>query len=293
MAVTTRILPPDEWYPAAFPEARAHYLTLPAGERARVVEAGPLGGTVVVALHGWGASAYSFRRLLPLLDAAGMRAIALDLRGHGLSEKPMEPARYSAAGMARYVLDVLDVLGLESVVLVGQSMGGAIAIDTAVAAGARVRGVVLAAPVGFTAIRRIAVARAVRASRWISDRVPRWMIRVILRRVYGTIRPFEDRDIDEYWAPAQFRDWPHALFHLVNEFDWGMRPHDQLQAIGGNVFALFGERDNLIPAARAVFRAGVFAPERVLVVPGSGHLIAEEAPEFIVRAIEVALGTRR
>jgi len=256
----------------------------------RVVEAGSPGGTTVVGLHGWGASAYSFRHLLPLLAGAGLRGVALDLRGHGLSDKPTDAQSYGAAEMTRQVVNALNALDLTSAVLVGQSMGGALAIDVAGADPGRIRGVVLVAPVGFTPIRRISVARALKASRWLGGRVPRWAVRLLLQRVYGTLRTFDQRDVDEYWAAAQFAEWPRALFQLVNEFDWTRRPAERLRSIAGQLQVLFGERDKLIHAASALRRARMLTSEQVTVVAGGGHLLAEEAPEQVLLAIRRALG---
>src|SRR4029079_441179 len=99
--------------------------------------AGLEGGVPALLLHGWGASAYSFRRLLPLLAEAGYRGIAPDLRGHGLSARPIDAKRYSSAAMVAQVLDSMDALRVPNAVLVGQSMGAAIAMDVAATEPAR------------------------------------------------------------------------------------------------------------------------------------------------------------
>ncbi|MBF6332881.1 alpha/beta fold hydrolase [Nocardia transvalensis] len=62
------------------------------------------------------------------LQAAGRRVISLDARGHGRSDKPHEPQRYSWSAMAADVRALFDELGLDRVALVGYSMGGIIAL---------------------------------------------------------------------------------------------------------------------------------------------------------------------
>ncbi len=285
----TTPLPPDEWYPAGIQGLTARVIDLPTRERVRVVEAGPGNGAAILLLHGWGASAYNFRHVLPLLAAARLRGIAPDLRGHGLTAKPAEPALYSSAAMVRFVLDVMDALDLRRVVVVGQSMAGALALDAMLAARSRFTGAVLLAPIGLTSIRRVSVARLVRADRWLRGPVSRMAIELLLRRVYGTIRRFTDRDVDEYWAPSQQPGYLAALMALVMRFDWSPRVPESLHSIGESVQILLGQRDKLIPASRAAEVARSAAVASVEIVPGAGHLVAEEAPERVLRAVGRAL----
>jgi pimeloyl-ACP methyl ester carboxylesterase len=108
--------------------------------RAHVVEIGE--GPPVVFLHGANTSSLSFLTLLEHLD--GVRAIAVDRAGRGLSD-PMPPiARRGFRGAAvEFVDDVLAALGLGEVTLVGQSGGGVWSLWYAMARPERVRSLVL------------------------------------------------------------------------------------------------------------------------------------------------------
>jgi pimeloyl-ACP methyl ester carboxylesterase len=70
-----------------------------------------------------------------------VRFVAVDLRGHGFSDKP--PTGYGVEEHVRDVLELIDALGLERPILLGHSIGGAIATFAAEAAGDRVGGLVL------------------------------------------------------------------------------------------------------------------------------------------------------
>jgi pimeloyl-ACP methyl ester carboxylesterase len=282
-------LPPERWYPFARQDVRARTLALGA-ETLRIVEAGPATGFPVLLLHGWGASAYSFRHLLPLLARSGLYGIALDLRGHGLSAKPDARDDYRAEAMAGQVIAVLDALGLTRAALVGQSMGGAIALDAALMAGDRAHAVVLVAPVGLTPIRRIAVARALLASRWLPTRVPRWIVRAILHRVYGNVRAYEAADVDEYWAPYQDERQARAILTMIDEFDWTRRPRQRFEQMSGRIRVVLGQRDRLVTPARARSWLRALPPAQVTVVRGAGHLVAEERPEAVLGAIIGEIG---
>ena len=73
-------------YPAGEAEVSSRHISLPNGERIHVAESGPRDGAPVLLCHGWGACVYGWAGTLPMLAAAGYRAIAVDLRGHGRSD---------------------------------------------------------------------------------------------------------------------------------------------------------------------------------------------------------------
>lgn len=274
-------------YPTGDAVARARELVL-GGERVRVVEAGQASGDPVLLLHGWGASAYSFRWLLPVLAREGFRAIAPDLRGHGWSAKPVAPDAYTASAMVGWVRALLDALGVGRALIVGQSLGGAIALDASIALPDRVQAAVLLAPIGFTPIGRVALARALGVSRWPAPQTPRWLVSGILDRIYGDRLRWTERDVDEYWQPLRARETRAALLRLVAEFDFSPRVPGSIQRL----VIRFGERDRLIPWAAASNRAGAWPGADVSVIPGAAHVPAEEAPEESAAAIFRAAGRR-
>src|SRR5919199_5674378 len=85
----------------------------------RAAGEGPL---TVLFLHGWGGSGAYFGEVLGHLDLAGLRAVTLDLRGHGDSDKPGHG--YTDERLARDALAVADAARAGPVAAVGFSMGG-------------------------------------------------------------------------------------------------------------------------------------------------------------------------
>jgi pimeloyl-ACP methyl ester carboxylesterase len=86
---------------------------------------GPADGPRVLCLHGWLDNAASFDRLLPRLP--GLRLVALDLPGHGLSQHKPPGASYPFIDAVADVAAVLDALGWSRASLLGHSLGGALA----------------------------------------------------------------------------------------------------------------------------------------------------------------------
>ncbi len=89
------------------------------------VEDGPPDGPVVLLLHGEPSWSFLYRTMLPVLAAAGLRAVAPDLVGFGRSDKPAETGDHSYARHVEWVRALaFDVLDLRGVTLVGQDWGG-------------------------------------------------------------------------------------------------------------------------------------------------------------------------
>jgi len=100
-------------------------------------------GPAVVFCHGFPGLWYSWRHQLPALAAAGFRAIAIDQRGYGRSDRPVEPALYDANHVMRDLLGLLDALGESQAVFVGHDFGAQQVCNLAVRHRERVRGVVI------------------------------------------------------------------------------------------------------------------------------------------------------
>jgi pimeloyl-ACP methyl ester carboxylesterase len=115
------------------------------GHRIRYWQMGDSGSTVML-LHGISCSVLEWEHNIAAL-ATQHRVIALDLLGCGLSDKPLD-ASYDMESQARFVFDFMDAMGLSSVNLVGNSMGGRISMECAAMHPERVNAIALSAPAG-------------------------------------------------------------------------------------------------------------------------------------------------
>jgi pimeloyl-ACP methyl ester carboxylesterase len=127
-------------------------------------------GDPVLCVHGLGGTKASF---LPTVAALAdrNRVIALDLPGFGESDKPLS-APYDAAYFARSVFALMDSLGIERAHLIGNSMGGRVAIEAGLADRRRVDRIVLLSP----------------ALAWLRERRLKWLLQLPLPRL-GLIQP--------------------------------------------------------------------------------------------------------
>ena len=97
--------------------------------RIELVEQGE--GPVVLLVHGFPESWYSWRHQIPALAAAGYRAVAIHVRGYGRSSKPLEVEAYSMLQHVSDNLGVLEALGVERCAVIGHDWGSPIAANSA------------------------------------------------------------------------------------------------------------------------------------------------------------------
>jgi|tagenome__1003787_1003787.scaffolds.fasta_scaffold20978870_5 pimeloyl-ACP methyl ester carboxylesterase len=273
-------------YPAGVAGITTRILPLRSGLRVRLLEAGPANGTAVVLVHGWGACVYTFRDTVPALVAAGLRVIAFDLRGHGLSEKPVGRGRYTMGAICDDLRDFMDAAALERADLLGHSLGGGVALHFALTHPERIRRLVLAAPVGLTRIRLPAIGHLLTprfTDRFARYLTPRWLTNVLLRSTYGKPSRVTDRDIDEYWAPSQFPDYYRAARALLEEFDWAPIAPARLASIKCRTLVMLSTADRLIRGAEVPAKA--IGGGTVLTLEGAGHLGIEECAEEFNRMV--------
>ncbi|MEY9930597.1 pimeloyl-ACP methyl ester carboxylesterase [Catenulispora sp. GP43] len=100
----------------------------PAG-RIHLVEQGV--GPLVLLVHGFPESWYSWRRQLPVIADAGYRAVALDVRGYGRSSKPADPAAYRMVELVEDCAAVVEALEESNAVVIGHDWGAGIAANAA------------------------------------------------------------------------------------------------------------------------------------------------------------------
>lgn len=100
-------------------------------------------GPVLWMLHGMPTWSYVYRKMIPLLVAAGYRCVAPDLMGFGLSDKPRDESAHSLQRHVRLMSGLIEKLGLKDIVGMGQDWGGPIMLRYAIEHKHNVRALVL------------------------------------------------------------------------------------------------------------------------------------------------------
>ncbi|WP_416968121.1 alpha/beta fold hydrolase [Streptomyces sp. 4F14] len=111
------------------PTSATHRLVPSPAGRIHLVEQGS--GPLVLLVHGFPESWYSWRRQLPALAAAGYRAVAVDVRGYGRSSRPGAVDAYRMLDLIEDNVAVVHALGERDAIVVGHDWGATIAADSA------------------------------------------------------------------------------------------------------------------------------------------------------------------
>lgn len=262
-------------------------LRLKSGISVRVVECGDGKAPPILLYPGWACSVYIFRVILPALAEMGYRAISVDLKGHGLSDKPFGPGEYTRAALARHCVEVFDSLALTNPIIGGHSLGAVLSFMVAAERPESVRGLLLYSPVGHRGVPHLRFYRACTPA-FIRPLLPhltwRWIIAIVLRLTYGGIGRPTARDVDEYRAPTQFPEFTLAVRDLLHELDFGERVPIPLSGIAHRALVMFGTRDLLMDEGAAASDAAAMRDAEVHEIPGAGHVICEETPDIVLRA---------
>ena len=275
-------LAPEAMFPGDLPGYRSRFVALASGERVRVVELGPPDGPSVVFIGGWACSVWDFNRTLAPVAAAGFRVIAVDPRGHGLSDMPRGDALYTTDALVHHLSATLDALGVRVATLVGHSMGGALVVHLALREPWRARALVTIGAVGLGVTRAAELGRAL-SPRWTTPAVRaslrRWVVATGLRMVYGPTASVDARNVDEYWAPSQFPGFVPAMRAVLHGFRWSRFTAEELARVSVPALVIRGGFDRVVQAPRTPL--DLPAGFRELFIPEAGHLPHDEAPERV------------
>jgi len=276
MARRVRLTQPDV-FPSGEAGISERLIRLASGIRLRVVESGSQSGQPILILPGWGCTAWLYREPLIALAGAGYRAIIVELKGQGLSDKPLAPGEYTLPAMRDNLIAAMNALSIPLAGIVGHSMGASIAVHAAVAAPDRVTGIALVAPVGFAGVRGMAAFRALTpafVAPAIGHIASPLVVKTMLEIAYGDLSGPTARDVEEMRVPMKFPEYTQVLRKLLHEFTWDA-PFPRL-AVPHTV--IVGTRDRLSPGADAHRYSGDRAP---VVIEGAGHILFSEAPGIV------------
>jgi pimeloyl-ACP methyl ester carboxylesterase len=287
VASETGYAPPDAPAPWVSVDWREHQRWVYVqGTPINVIDLGT--GEPVIFIHGLGGSWPNWLEQLPVL-CAGRRAIALDLPGFGASPMPVDPI--SIPGYATIVAGLMDALGIPSCAVVGNSMGGEISAELALAAPERVQRLVLVSPAGIStaAVReRLPLIRAAHPAvhaltRWLGTNADQVVRRPRARAAALSAVATKPRRIAPEFAAEQIRGMgkPGFLPALEAIVSHSQTLRERLPAIQAPTLVLWGEKDPVVPVRDAeVFASQIHGAQKV-VWPDTGHVaMFERAAEF-------------
>ncbi len=253
------------------------------------------GEPVMILLHGFGASVFSWREVMAPLANSGT-VIAFDRPAFGLTQRPM-PGEwqgqnpYSPEAQVALVIGLMDVLEIDQAILIGNSAGGTVALSTALAHPQRVTGLVLV---------DAAVYSGGGAPAWILplfrlpqyDRIGQLISRSLLQNGDRLIETawhdptrISPEIIEGYQKPLLANNWDRALWELTKA-SGESNLADRLAELTLPVLVVSGDDDRIVPTDQSVRLAEEISGARLVVFTACGHVPQEECPDQFLQAVK-------
>jgi pimeloyl-ACP methyl ester carboxylesterase len=248
------------------------------------------GASPVVCLHGLGANKTSFFETVAALNP-DYTVHAIDLPGFGSSSKPAR-ASYDAAYFARAVVGYLDATGIERAHLIGNSMGGRIALEVALADPDRAASLSLLSPALAFLRRRRELVPLVKLIRPELAAIPHPLRAARVREYFWSLfaRPerldpsVADIAADEFCRTYRSRSARIAFFAAARNI-YLDAPHGErglwtrLQGLETPSLFVWGDSDRLVPAAFSTHVATALPGANQVILEDCGHVPQVELPE--------------
>ncbi len=259
------------------------------GMQVHVRDEGPRDDPVpFVLLHGTSASLHTWDGWVRALEGE-RRVIRVDMPGFGLTG-PTPDGDYTIEAYTRFAIAVLDHFGLQRCVLAGNSFGGWVAWETALAQPGRVATLVLvdsagydiksqSVPIGFR------IAKIPVLNRIMDVTLPRSLVESSVRNVYGDPSKVTPELVDRYYEITLRAGNRAALVQRFVQAPLGVDER-RIREVKVPTLILWGGRDGLIPVEYGGLFNRDIAGSRLVVFDDLGHVPQEEDPARTVAAVK-------
>jgi pimeloyl-ACP methyl ester carboxylesterase len=245
-------------------------------------------------LHGTSASLHAWDGWVNAL-ASDRRVLRVDLPGFGLTG-PFPHDDYHIARYVQFIEALLDELGVQQAILAGNSFGGQVAWETALALPERVAALVLVDAAGYPLHpESVPVGFRIARSGWMRGlmrhMLPRGVIEGSLQNVYGNPSLVTEELVDRYYELTLRAGNRRALALRFQHAQPEPLRASRIPSLAMPTLVLWGELDRLIPLEHGLRFADEIPDSRLVVFEGLGHVPHEEAPAPTVAEVLAFLET--
>lgn len=250
------------------------------------------GEPAFILLHGFGASLFSWREVTAPLSHYGT-VIAYDRPAFGLTERPLTwegENPYSHEAQVKLVIGLMDALGIERAILIGNSAGGTIAMLTALEYPQRIQSLILVDPAVYAGggapawIRPLLKTPQMKhlgplIARQIQTRGPE-----LIKVAWHDPSKITPDVMEGYQKPLRIAGWDKALWELtLASRESGLA--DRLAEFDLPILVLTGDDDRIVPTEQSVRLADELPDAQLVIIPQCGHLPHEEQPQLFMQAV--------
>jgi pimeloyl-ACP methyl ester carboxylesterase len=254
-------------------------------------------GPPLLLIHGFGASTYTWRHVAPEL-AQTHRVIAVDLKGFGQSDKPLDE-RYSVFDQAELLAQLIVDKDLRDLTLVGHSFGGGIALLLALEANQRLEGRItrlvlldsIAYPQNIPVFFRLLDMPLV-SQLGVRMVPPSVQTRVALKIAYLDDSKIDPDEVEIYAAPLKTAAGKHAMIHSARQ----IMPKDlaeiaeRYSTIKLPTLILWCDHDRIVPLEVGLKLRRTLPNSTLRLIEDCGHMPQEEQPASTLKLIKGFIG---
>jgi len=247
-------------------------------------------------LHGFAASTFSWREVMdPLAERAAV--VAFDRPAFGLTERPMPgewqgQSPYSPEAQADLTVGLMDELGIDRAILVGNSAGGTTAMLTALRHPERVQALVLVDAAIYSGGSRfpswvrplLASPQMRRLGPLFARAIQRWG-EEFGRSAWHDPSQFTPEIWQGYTRPLQSQNWDRALWELTIA-SHPLNLSDRFDELDLPILVVTGDDDRIVPTEQSIRLADELPGAELVVFPQCGHVPQEECPAAFLEAVQ-------
>lgn len=245
------------------------------------------GSNHIIFLHGFRSHSYTWKDLIDPLADAGYHVWAIDLVGFGLSDKP-EAANYNVDFFRDQVDAFMQAKGIAKMHMVGNSMGGGLALILALAHPHQIQSLVLLNALGYPLEMPLYLYLAKHASQFWAPFLGPTMVRLCLKQIVYHPDQVTDEQVEAYSLPYRFPGGITASISTLQRFD-NQRLAEmccQYASLSTSpILIIWGDHDNLIPVSHYEKFLKDFPHADKVLINQCGHIPQEENPQAVLAAI--------
>ncbi len=255
------------------------------------------GAPLILLLHGFGANLGSWNKVVAPLAELGT-VVAFDRPAFGLTERPVGaelaawpgPNPYSPDAQADLVVALIGALGYERAILVGNSAGGTVSMQTYLRYPDRVQGIVFVDAAIYTGGGAPGFIRPLLRTpqlRHLGPLVARNVLSQgerLIQLAWHDPAKLTAEDLAAYRKPTQVENWDRALWEFtLASRDLGLA--SRLGDVRVPALVVTGDDDRIVPTTESIRLAGELPDAELVVFPACGHVPQEECPEAFLEAV--------
>lgn len=249
------------------------------------VEAG-MGDHHVFFIHGFRAHTFTWRHLIQPLADAGYHVWAIDLIGYGLSDKP-DNAPYDVNFFMSQIMAFMKEKQIPIAHMVGNSMGGGIALKLAVEKPEKVKSLTLISALGYPLKFPLYLALTRHTPHLWNPFLGPTMVRNSLKTIVHKTENISSEQVDAYYMPYRLPGGANATLSTLKQYD-NKKLYELCQRyseIKQPALIIWGEYDSLIPLHHFKKFQKDLPSARCMLIQDCGHIAQEEEPEHVIDAM--------